>query len=71
MPSNTNLLTNLGTIAFQKNDLKEPVSLISRSLQINPNQTNALSNLGLALQGLNRIQEALINYDRTIASYSD
>ena len=66
MPSNTNLLTNLGTIAFQKGDLEETVSLISRSLQINPNQTNALSNLGLALHELKRIEEALVNYDRAI-----
>ena len=44
LPSNTMLLTNLGTIAFQKGLLEDGVIIIEKSLQINPNQPNALNN---------------------------
>ena len=44
LPSNTDLLTNLGTIALQKGKLEDGVRIISKSMQINPNQPNALNN---------------------------
>ena len=71
LPSNTTLLTNLGTIALQKGKLEDGVIIIDNSLQINPNQPDALNNLGLALQKLNRLDEALASYDRAIVLKSD
>ena len=46
LPSNTMLLTNLGTIALQKGNLDDAVRIIGKSLEINPNQPNALNNRG-------------------------
>ena len=46
LPNNTTLLTNLGTIAFQKGNLEDGVRIIGKSLEINPNQPNALNNRG-------------------------
>ncbi|MEY3289742.1 MAG: hypothetical protein RLZZ419_1984, partial [Pseudomonadota bacterium] len=66
LPSNTALLTNLGTIALQKGMLEDAVKIIGKSLQINPNQPIALSNRGLALKDLKRLDEALASYDRAI-----
>ena len=71
LPSNTMLLTNLGTIALQKGLLEDAVRIIGKSLQINPNQPNALSNRGFALIELKRLNEALASYDRAIVLKPD
>lgn len=71
LPSNTALLTNLGTIALQKGMLEDAVKIIGKSLQINPNQPIALSNRGLALKDLKRLDEALASYDRAIVLKPD
>ena len=68
LPSNTDLLTNLGTIALQKGKLEDGVIMIERSLKINPNQHHALNSQGNALKALKRLDEALASYDRAIAS---
>ena len=69
--SNTMLLTNLGTIAFQKGKLEDAIRIIGKSLQINPNQPNALNNRGNALKNLKRLDEALASYDRAIVFKPD
>ena len=71
LPSNINLLTNLGTIALQKGNLEDGVRIIGKSLQINPNQPYALINRGNALQDLKRLDEALASYDRAIVLKPD
>ena len=71
LPSNIDLLTNLGMIAFQKGNLEEGVKIIGRSLQINPNQPYSLNNYGNALKDLKRLDEALESYERAIAIKSD
>ena len=71
LPDNTLLLTNLGTIAFQKGRLEDAVRIIGKSLQINSNQPNALNNRGNALKDLKRLDEALASYDRAIALNPD
>ena len=71
LPSNTLLLTHLGTIAFQKGLLEDGIRIIGKSLQINPNQPNALNNLGNALKDLKLLDEALASYDRAIALKPD
>ena len=57
LPDNTLLLTNLGTIAFQRGRLEDAVRIIGKSLQINSNQPNALNNRGNALKDLKRLDE--------------
>jgi predicted O-linked N-acetylglucosamine transferase (SPINDLY family) len=71
LPSNTILLTNLGTIAFQKGKLEDAVRIIGKSLQINGKQPYALSNRGNALKELQRLDEALASYDRAIVLKPD
>jgi tetratricopeptide (TPR) repeat protein len=71
LPSNINLLTNLGTIALQKGKLEDGVRIIGKSLQINPNQPNALNNRGVTLKELKRLDEALASYDRAIVLKPD
>ena len=71
LPSNTALLTNLGTIALQKGNLEDGVRIIGKSLQINPNQPYALNNRGNALKDLKRLDEALASYDRALVLKPD
>lgn len=66
LPDNAALLTNLGTIALQKNHPEEAVKIIGRSLQIDPFQSDALSHLGHAFKELKRWDEALASYERSI-----
>ena len=67
LPDNTLLLTNLGTIALQKERLEDGVRIIGKSLKVDPNQPHALNNLGNALKTLKRLDEALTSYDHAIA----
>ena len=60
------LLTNLGTIKLQKNNLEDGIFLIEKSLIQESKQPNALNNLGVFLQKSNRTLEALDRYNRAI-----
>jgi len=71
LPTNVSLLTMLGTIALQRGRLEDAVRIIGKSLQIDPNQTDALNNRGNALRDLKRLDEALVSYDRAIALKPD
>ena len=71
VPTNTVLLSNLGTIAIQNSDLDAALKLFQRSLLINPDQANTLYNFGIALKELKRVDDALINFDRAIALMPD
>ena len=71
LPSNTTLLTNLGTLALQKGQLEAAVQLIDRSLHIDPNQPFAFNNRGNALKDLKRLDDALVSFDRAIAINSN
>ena len=66
MPENTVLLTNFGTLQFQKKKLDNGIKLIKKSLKIDPNQPNALNNLGVVFLELNQPDEALIRFDSAI-----
>ena len=65
-PENTVLLTNFGTLKFQKKEFDDGVRLIEKSLKIDSDQPNALNNLGVIFLGLNRPDEALIRFDSAI-----
>ena len=71
LPKNTSLLTMLGTIALQRGRLDDAVRIIGESLQIDPNQINALNTRGKALRHLKRLDEALASYDRAITLKPD
>jgi protein O-GlcNAc transferase len=74
MPENTVLLTNFGTLQFQKKKLDNGIKLIKKSLKIDPNQPNALNNLGVVFLELNQPDMALIRFDRAItfqANYAE
>ena len=74
LPVNTVLLTNFGTLLFQKKKLDNGIKIIERSLKIDPNQPNALNNLGVVFLELNRPAEALIRFDSAItfqANYAE
>jgi tetratricopeptide (TPR) repeat protein len=66
-PDNTTLLTYLSAIALHQGNLDETVRIIVKSLQIDPNQSNAHIIHGLALQNLKRFNDALASYDRAVA----
>ena len=66
LPKNTVLLTNFGTLQFQKKKLNNGIKIIEKSLKINPNQPNALNNLGVVFLELNRPDAALIRFDSAI-----
>jgi protein O-GlcNAc transferase len=67
LPKDTSLLSNLGTLKLQKNNLEEGIKLIEKSLKIDSNQPNALNNLGVVLQKNLRPEEAIDKYDCAIA----
>jgi len=74
LPENTVLLTNFGTLQFQKKKLYNGIKIIERSLKIDPNQPNALNNLGVIFLELNQPNEALIRFDSAItfqANYAE
>ena len=71
LPSNTDLLTSLGTVALQKGLLENGIRIIEKSLQINSKQPEANYNLGNALKDLKRLDEALASYDRAIVLKPD
>ena len=66
LPDNTVLLTNFGTLQFQKKKLDNGIKIIEKSLKLDPNQPNALNNLGVVFLGLNQPDEALIRFDSAI-----
>lgn len=74
LPENTVLLTNFGTLQFQKKKLYNGIRIIERSLKIDPNQPNALNNLGVVFLELNQPNEALIRFESAItfqANYAE
>ena len=66
LPKNIVLLTNFGTLQFQKKNFDNGIRLIEKSLKIDPDQPNALNNLGVIFLGLNRPDDALIRFDSAI-----
>ncbi len=70
-PKNTQLLTHLGTIHLQQGNPEEGVRILSKSLQIDPDQPMALLNRSNGLVTLKRFQDALTSYDRTLAIKPD
>ena len=70
-PQHFDALHLSGVIAFQSKKPTLAVELIGKALEINPNDSAAYSNRGLALKALKRLEEALASFDRAIAIKPD
>lgn len=60
-------MTTLGTLLLQQGRHEEGINQLRKSLNILPNQPEALYNLGVELQKSIRLEEALACYDQAIA----
>ena len=70
-PQNFDALHLLGVVALQTNNSDLAAELIGLAIRINSNDFAAHSNHGVALQGLKRVEEALVSYDKAIAIKPD
>jgi tetratricopeptide (TPR) repeat protein len=70
-PNHADSLYLLSVISFQRGDYAQALHQIDLALGINPNNSFALNQRGLALQRLKRIDEALASYDRVLAVQPD
>ena len=55
-----------GVISLQRNDFAEAINHFGAALRLNPNDSSALSNSGLALSAIGSFAEALFAFDRAI-----
>ncbi len=66
-PNHVTLLTNLGTIAFNRGQLEQSLKYLDQSLEISFYQPVALNSRGNALDAFGRLTEALSSYDCAIS----
>lgn len=66
VPENSQLLAAAGTLALQLGNAEGALRFIGQSLAIDPAQPAMLSNFGIALQSLRRLDEALASFDLAI-----
>ncbi len=50
----------MGSILFEQGELDKAVEASNKALAIEPNSTNALNNLGIALEQFGKLDEALV-----------
>lgn len=70
-PNDANALHLLGVAELHRQNPTTAVTLIDRAITIHPNAAAFYSNRGLALQDLNRFDEALVSYNRALAINPD
>lgn len=66
-PQHSDALHFFGVLKNQQGQALRAVELITRALDINPDNAAAHSNLGLALHALKRFADAIASYDRALA----
>ncbi len=66
IPSNSEVLTNLGTIELQFGNYAFAEELLKKSIKLNPNQPHALSNLGNRFLDAGLFEEAIDFYNKAI-----
>ena len=66
-PTHFDALHLSGAIALQNKQLRLAVSLMRKAIRLNPNHACVHSNLGLALQKLGRLDDALVSYGKALA----
>ena len=59
-------LTNLGTIELQLGNAEAGIDLLKKSIEVDPNQSVALSNLANALVDLKEFDQAIFYYNLAI-----
>jgi protein O-GlcNAc transferase len=70
-PNHFGALNLLGMIACQNRAYERAVQFISKAISVNPNVAQAYYNRGIALQALQRFNEALVSYNKAIALKPD
>ena len=65
-PRQVEILSALGVLCLQSGNIEEGISLLRKSLHINPTQPFALYNLGTEFQKSGNLEEALLCYDKSI-----
>jgi tetratricopeptide (TPR) repeat protein len=70
-PQHFGALHLLGVIAIQTRQTQRGIELITKSIELNPDNAAAYSNLGSGLVYLKRFDEALEMYDKAIALKAD
>jgi len=65
-PNHPEVLSNLGTIELQSENISIGIELLKKSISIDPFQVNAIINLGNGLLQQKKYQEAIEKYDRAI-----
>ena len=65
-PDHTLVLTNLGSVCFQQGHFEECTRYLEKSLKIDTSQLNAHIILGFCQQKLNRLDRALIAFNKAI-----
>ncbi|MDP3011048.1 MAG: tetratricopeptide repeat protein [Methylococcales bacterium] len=66
-PQHSDALHFFGVLKNQQGQPQRAVELITRALDINPDNAAAHSNLGLALHAMKRFADAIASYDRALA----
>jgi len=66
IPSNSQVLTNLGTIELHFGNYSVAEELLKKSIKINPNQPHAISNLGNRYLELSLFNDAIKLYNQAI-----
>lgn len=70
-PNDANALHLLGVVELHRQNPVAAIALIDRAIKIHPNAAAFYCNRGLALQDLNRFEEALTSYNRALALKPD
>ena len=70
-PKHFDALHMLGVLAFQTNNHALAAELIGKAIEIDPTSASAYLNLGAVLQGLRRLDAALVSYDKALALKPD
>ncbi len=65
-PDHFDALHLAGLVRYQQGAHADAADLIAKAIALNPGQAAPHSNLGLALERLGRLQEAMASYDRAI-----
>ncbi|NTW51968.1 MAG: tetratricopeptide repeat protein [Chlorobiaceae bacterium] len=70
-PDHFEALHFLGIIAYQQRDFRRAVDFIDRAIAFQPVDAAFHFNRGLALQGLNQLEEAITSYEKAISIKPD
>ena len=70
-PEHSGALRHLGSLMTQRGRYAEAVKLIEKSLVFDPNSAGAHNDLGMALMGLRRVQDASAEFAKAVALMPD